>query len=66
MAAMGENVQCVVVRRSKEEKKLLRKHIKTSHILLKHEGISTQSQPTKVKTYTFNNRMLNKAGEKRE
>uniref|UniRef100_A0A8C7FXR6 tRNA (carboxymethyluridine(34)-5-O)-methyltransferase n=1 Tax=Oncorhynchus kisutch TaxID=8019 RepID=A0A8C7FXR6_ONCKI len=29
------------------EKKLLRKQIKASHTLLKHEGISTVSQPTK-------------------
>lgn len=36
------------VRRSKEEKKVLRKQIKASHTLLKHEGISTTSQPTKV------------------
>ncbi len=36
------------VRRSKEEKKVLRKQIKASHTLLKHEGISTASQPTKV------------------
>ncbi|KAK7158131.1 hypothetical protein R3I93_009358 [Phoxinus phoxinus] len=35
------------VRRSKEEKKLLRRQIKTSHTLLKHEGINTVSQPTK-------------------
>ncbi|XP_067102403.1 alkylated DNA repair protein alkB homolog 8 isoform X1 [Osmerus mordax] len=33
-------------RKSKEEKKLLRKQIKASHVLLKHEGISTVSQPT--------------------
>ncbi|XP_042271239.1 alkylated DNA repair protein alkB homolog 8 [Thunnus maccoyii] len=36
-----------VVRRNKEEKKVLRKQIKASHTLLKHEGISTTSQPTK-------------------
>lgn len=36
------------VRRSKEEKKVLRKQIKASHTLLKHEGISTTSQTTKV------------------
>ncbi|CAK6970368.1 alkylated DNA repair protein alkB homolog 8 [Scomber scombrus] len=36
-----------VVRRSKEEKKVLRKQIKASHTLLKHEGISTTSLPTK-------------------
>ncbi|XP_070685529.1 tRNA (carboxymethyluridine(34)-5-O)-methyltransferase alkbh8 [Pempheris klunzingeri] len=35
------------VRRSKEEKKVLKKQIKASHTLLKHEGISTASQPTK-------------------
>ncbi|XP_070762377.1 tRNA (carboxymethyluridine(34)-5-O)-methyltransferase alkbh8 isoform X1 [Enoplosus armatus] len=35
------------VRRSKEYKKVLRKQIKASHTLLKHEGISTASQPTK-------------------
>lgn len=35
------------VRRSKEEKKVLRKLIKASHTLLKHEGISTTSQPAK-------------------
>ncbi|KAJ7995289.1 hypothetical protein DPEC_G00242990 [Dallia pectoralis] len=40
-----ENVKAV--RRSKEEKKLLRKQIKASHTLLKHEGISTVSKPTK-------------------
>lgn len=38
------------VRRSKEEKKLLRRQIKTSHTLLKHEGINTVSHPTKVPT----------------
>ena len=36
------------VRRSKEDKKVLRKQIKASHTLLKHEGIRTTSQPTKV------------------
>ncbi|KAG7226011.1 hypothetical protein INR49_018621 [Caranx melampygus] len=35
------------VRRSKEEKKVLRKQLKASHTLLKHEGIATASQPTK-------------------
>uniref|UniRef100_A0A6Q2Y746 Fe2OG dioxygenase domain-containing protein n=1 Tax=Esox lucius TaxID=8010 RepID=A0A6Q2Y746_ESOLU len=40
-----ENVKAI--RRSKEEKKLLRKQIKASHTLLKHEGISTVSKPTK-------------------
>lgn len=34
------------VRRSKEDKKLLKRQIKASHILLKHEGITTASQPT--------------------
>ncbi|XP_040903307.1 alkylated DNA repair protein alkB homolog 8 [Toxotes jaculatrix] len=39
---------CVkAVRRSKEEKKVLRKQLKASHTLLKHEGISTTPQPTK-------------------
>ncbi len=37
-------------RRNKEEKKVLRKQLKASHTLLKHEGIKTTSQPTKVKT----------------
>ncbi|XP_029629567.1 alkylated DNA repair protein alkB homolog 8 isoform X2 [Salmo trutta] len=45
MEPCSENVKAV--RRSKEEKKLIRKQIKASHILLKHEGISTVSQPTK-------------------
>ena len=36
------------VRRSKEDKKVLKRQIKASHTLLKHEGISTTSQPTKV------------------
>ncbi|XP_028275349.1 alkylated DNA repair protein alkB homolog 8 isoform X2 [Parambassis ranga] len=35
------------VRRSKEEKKVLRKQLKASHTLLKHEGINTAAQPTK-------------------
>ncbi|XP_008307998.1 alkylated DNA repair protein alkB homolog 8 [Cynoglossus semilaevis] len=35
------------VRRSKEDKKVLRKQIKASHTLLKHEGIATSTQPTK-------------------
>uniref|UniRef100_A0A3B4WE36 tRNA (carboxymethyluridine(34)-5-O)-methyltransferase n=1 Tax=Seriola lalandi dorsalis TaxID=1841481 RepID=A0A3B4WE36_SERLL len=39
--------QSVAVRRSKEEKKVLRKQLKASHTLLKHEGISTAPQPTK-------------------
>lgn len=34
-------------RKSKDDKKLLRKQIKSSHILLKHEGIHTTSIPTK-------------------
>ncbi|XP_061923234.1 alkylated DNA repair protein alkB homolog 8-like [Entelurus aequoreus] len=33
-------------RRSKNDKKLLRKQTKSSHTLLKHEGISTTSKPT--------------------
>ncbi|XP_076590483.1 tRNA (carboxymethyluridine(34)-5-O)-methyltransferase alkbh8 [Chaetodon auriga] len=46
---MDPNVENNVkaVRRSKEEKKVLRKQIKASHTLLKHEGITTTSQPTK-------------------
>ncbi|KAF7662152.1 hypothetical protein LDENG_00243880 [Lucifuga dentata] len=40
-----DNVQ--TFRMSKEEKKVLRKQIKASHTLLKHEGISTTPQPTK-------------------
>uniref|UniRef100_UPI0037E70F68 alkylated DNA repair protein alkB homolog 8 n=1 Tax=Semicossyphus pulcher TaxID=241346 RepID=UPI0037E70F68 len=35
------------IRRTKEENKVLRKQLKASHTLLKHEGISTASQPTK-------------------
>ncbi|XP_009290865.1 tRNA (carboxymethyluridine(34)-5-O)-methyltransferase ALKBH8 isoform X1 [Danio rerio] len=35
------------VRRTKEEKKLLRRQIKASHTLLKHEDITTVSHPTK-------------------
>ncbi|XP_056140011.1 alkylated DNA repair protein alkB homolog 8 isoform X2 [Lampris incognitus] len=35
------------VKMSKEAKKRLRKQIKVSHTLLKHEGIPTASQPTK-------------------
>ncbi|XP_061537513.1 alkylated DNA repair protein alkB homolog 8 isoform X2 [Phycodurus eques] len=34
-------------RRSKVDKKLLRKQMKSSHTLLKHEGISTALEPTK-------------------
>ncbi|XP_056906672.1 alkylated DNA repair protein alkB homolog 8 isoform X2 [Takifugu flavidus] len=37
----------IFVKRSKVKKKILRKQLKASHILLKHEGISTVSQPTK-------------------
>ncbi|XP_060929378.1 alkylated DNA repair protein alkB homolog 8 [Limanda limanda] len=44
-AGVENNVKAV--RRSKEEKKVLRKQIKTSHTLLKHEGISTTPQPNK-------------------
>ncbi|KAI1893935.1 hypothetical protein AGOR_G00128770 [Albula goreensis] len=36
-----------LVKRTKEEKKLLRKQLKASHTLLKHEGINTTSCPTK-------------------
>ncbi|XP_047664878.1 alkylated DNA repair protein alkB homolog 8 isoform X2 [Tachysurus fulvidraco] len=39
-----QNVESV--RKSKEEKKLLKRQIKASHILLKHEGITTALQPT--------------------
>nr|XP_020495617.1 alkylated DNA repair protein alkB homolog 8 isoform X1 [Labrus bergylta] len=35
------------IRRSKEEKKILKRQIKASYTLLKHEGITTTSQPTK-------------------
>ncbi|XP_022051603.1 alkylated DNA repair protein alkB homolog 8 isoform X2 [Acanthochromis polyacanthus] len=44
-SSMENNVK--TVRRSKEEKKVLRKQLKASHTLLKHEGISTAAQPTK-------------------
>ncbi|XP_012693354.2 alkylated DNA repair protein alkB homolog 8 [Clupea harengus] len=44
MDSRAENVKAV--RKTKEEKKLLRKQIKASHTLLKHEGINTVSQPT--------------------
>uniref|UniRef100_A0A672Z536 tRNA (carboxymethyluridine(34)-5-O)-methyltransferase n=1 Tax=Sphaeramia orbicularis TaxID=375764 RepID=A0A672Z536_9TELE len=44
-ASVDSNVKAV--RRSKEEKKVLRKQLKASHTLLKHEGINTTSQPTK-------------------
>lgn len=43
---MERNVN--IVKKSKEEKKVLRKQLKASHTLLKHEGISTAPQPTKV------------------
>uniref|UniRef100_A0A672FDN9 tRNA (carboxymethyluridine(34)-5-O)-methyltransferase n=1 Tax=Salarias fasciatus TaxID=181472 RepID=A0A672FDN9_SALFA len=36
-----------VSRKSKEEKKVFKKQLKASHTLLRHEGISTASQPTK-------------------
>ncbi|XP_041851484.1 alkylated DNA repair protein alkB homolog 8 [Melanotaenia boesemani] len=42
---VGNNVKAV--RKSKEEKKVLRKQIKASHTLLKHEGVDTTSKPTK-------------------
>lgn len=51
MDATSENVK--TVRKTKEEKKLLRKQIKASHTLLKHEGINTISQPTEVTTERF-------------
>ncbi|KAJ0022169.1 hypothetical protein NQD34_009659 [Periophthalmus magnuspinnatus] len=46
---MDENVETTtkVSRKSKDEKKVLRKQIKASHTLLKHEGIHTTSKPTK-------------------
>ncbi|XP_035011135.1 alkylated DNA repair protein alkB homolog 8 [Hippoglossus stenolepis] len=44
-AGVENNVKAM--RRSKEEKKVLRKQIKTSYTLLKHEGISTTPQPNK-------------------
>ncbi|XP_029302280.1 alkylated DNA repair protein alkB homolog 8 [Cottoperca gobio] len=44
-ASVENNVK--TVRRSKEDKKVLRKQLKASHTLLKHEGISTAQQPTK-------------------
>ncbi|XP_015244795.1 PREDICTED: alkylated DNA repair protein alkB homolog 8 isoform X1 [Cyprinodon variegatus] len=40
------NVKCAA-RRSKEDKKVLKKQLKASFTLLKHEGISTASHPTK-------------------
>ncbi|KAM8903176.1 tRNA (carboxymethyluridine(34)-5-O)-methyltransferase alkbh8 isoform 2-T2 [Spinachia spinachia] len=36
------------VRKSKEDRKVLRKQLKASHTLLKHEGISTTPRPTKT------------------
>ncbi|KAL6116236.1 alkbh8 [Pungitius sinensis] len=45
-ASAGNSVGAV--RRSKEDRKVLRKQIKASHTLLKHEGISTTPQPTKT------------------
>ena len=51
-AGVENNVKAV--RRSKEEKKVLRKQIKTSHTLLKHEGISTTPQPSKVNSDSIN------------
>uniref|UniRef100_A0AAY4CR19 Methyltransferase type 11 domain-containing protein n=1 Tax=Denticeps clupeoides TaxID=299321 RepID=A0AAY4CR19_9TELE len=45
MEGGSENVE--PVRKGKLEKKLLRKQAKAGHTLLKHEGISTSSQPTK-------------------
>ncbi|KAK2847126.1 hypothetical protein Q5P01_010125 [Channa striata] len=45
MESCVENVKAVRI--SKEEKKVLRKQIKASHTLLRHEGIITASQPTK-------------------
>ncbi|KAK5868536.1 hypothetical protein PBY51_009541 [Eleginops maclovinus] len=44
-ASVENNVK--TVRRSKEDKKVIRKQLKASHTLLKHEGISTAPQPTK-------------------
>lgn len=45
-AGTGNSVGAV--RRSKEDRKVLRKQLKASHTLLKHEGIRTTPQPTKV------------------
>ncbi|XP_037534400.1 alkylated DNA repair protein alkB homolog 8 [Nematolebias whitei] len=42
---MERNVN--IVKKSKEEKKVLRKQLKASHTLLKHEGFSIAPQPTK-------------------
>lgn len=52
---MGNDAKAV--RRSKEEKKVLKKQIKASHTLLKHEGVRTAPQPTKV---TGNNAFRNR------
>ncbi|XP_053729015.1 alkylated DNA repair protein alkB homolog 8 isoform X1 [Synchiropus splendidus] len=46
MAANVEN-NIKAVKLSKDEKKVLRKQMKGSHTLLRHEGITTTSQPTK-------------------
>ncbi|XP_062842129.1 alkylated DNA repair protein alkB homolog 8 [Trichomycterus rosablanca] len=45
MEGSVQNVRSV--KRSKEEKKVIKRNIKTSHTLLKHEGIITATQPTK-------------------
>uniref|UniRef100_A0AAQ4SA32 CWF19 like cell cycle control factor 2 n=1 Tax=Gasterosteus aculeatus aculeatus TaxID=481459 RepID=A0AAQ4SA32_GASAC len=45
-AGTGNSVGAV--RRSKEDRKVLRKQLKASHTLLKHEGIRTTPQPTKT------------------
>ncbi|XP_047450942.1 alkylated DNA repair protein alkB homolog 8 isoform X2 [Mugil cephalus] len=44
-SSVGDNAKAV--RKSKVEKKILRKQLKASHTLLKHEGISTAALPTK-------------------
>ncbi|KAM9431905.1 tRNA (carboxymethyluridine(34)-5-O)-methyltransferase alkbh8 isoform 2-T2 [Clarias gariepinus] len=44
MEAPAQRVQSA--RRSKEDKKLLKRQMKASHTLLKHEGITAASQPT--------------------
>ncbi|KAA0702803.1 Alkylated DNA repair protein alkB -like protein 8 [Triplophysa tibetana] len=44
---MESSMDYTNVRRTKEEKKMLRRQTKASHTLLKHEGISTVSHPTK-------------------
>uniref|UniRef100_A0A0E9SBS6 Alkylated DNA repair protein AlkB homologue 8 N-terminal domain-containing protein n=1 Tax=Anguilla anguilla TaxID=7936 RepID=A0A0E9SBS6_ANGAN len=46
-SSLNGNVK--LVKKSKDEKKLLRKQLKASHTLLKHEGINTASLPTQVK-----------------